>query len=149
MKAAALDSFREKVAGGSCENKAALKATLDASDCPEYVEQWCAHMRLGEDGDIGTPGVRRWRELGGFREIADNAHSRRKEDVYVEGVGAQEFDETERDFVEAYVSEVGDPSSEAIARGIKENIDQLGGDPTRESIEREIRRTIDELFTPT
>lgn len=90
-------------------------------------------MRLGEDGDIGTPGVRRWRELGGFREIADNAHERRKEKVCAEGVGAQDSDlgKKKQEFVDVYCDEVGRPSEEVISNGIDENVNELG-DPSPE-----------------
>lgn len=144
----AIEYFREEVADDSCENETARRATLDTSDCPKYVEQWCAHMRLGSDGDIETKGVNRWRELGRFKEIADSVREERTGTGETDpGAQADDLNQTERDFVEAYVSEVGDPSREAILRNVDANLgrgEQLGVSVDSEEIISGIRRRLDE-----
>jgi len=88
---AAVEGFREQVQTMDDANSARLKSTLDARQCPEYVERWCAHLSCGEDGDPSTNGVRRWRPLGRFTEIADNMKENRG--YGSEGVGATESGE--------------------------------------------------------
>jgi len=88
---AAVEGFREQVQTMDDANSARLKSTLDARQCPEYVERWCAHLSCGEDGDPSTNGVRRWRPLGRFTEIADNMKENRG--YGSEGVGAPESEE--------------------------------------------------------
>lgn len=73
----AIESFRDKVQADPSINSARYKATLDATDCPEYVERWCAHMSGGDDGDPSTNGVQRWTPLGRWREIADSMKDER------------------------------------------------------------------------
>jgi len=50
----------------------------DARDAPTYVEKWCAALRLGKDGTTDTKGIRRFRTLGRFGELADDMHTRRQ-----------------------------------------------------------------------
>jgi hypothetical protein len=67
----AIEDLREMVEMDESINSSRYKAKLDATHCPEYVERWCAHMSCGKDGKLDTSGVRRWRPLGRFSEIAD------------------------------------------------------------------------------
>jgi len=55
-----------------------LTCRFDARGTPEYVEEWCAHLREGTDGSFSTQGVRRFRKLGTFEERADSMKARRK-----------------------------------------------------------------------
>ncbi|MDB2262509.1 hypothetical protein PM031_16935, partial [Halorubrum ezzemoulense] len=67
----AIEDLRAMVEMDESINSRRYKAKLDATHCPEYVERWCAHMSCGKDGKLDTSGVRRWRPLGRFSEIAD------------------------------------------------------------------------------
>lgn len=52
-----------------------MGVSFDARGAPEYVQQWCAAMRLGEDVDTSTKGVQRWDPLkrpSRFKELADD-----------------------------------------------------------------------------
>jgi len=55
-----------------------LTCRFDARGTPEYVEEWCAHLREGTDGSFSSQGVRRFRALGSFEERADTGKARRK-----------------------------------------------------------------------
>ena len=87
----AIESFRDKMEVEAATNSAAEKATLDARDCPDYVERWSAHMSAGEDSDHSTNGVQRWRPLGQFKELADGMKADR--DYGAIGFGAKASDE--------------------------------------------------------
>lgn len=52
----------------------------DARDAPTYVEKWCAALRLGKDETTDTKGIRRFRSLGRFGELADEMKRRRQAD---------------------------------------------------------------------
>lgn len=68
-------------------------ATADARDCPDYILKWCAALSLAQDGDPSTPGQRRWRPLGSFKDIADSARAERRDRDSAEGEG-QSFKES-------------------------------------------------------
>ncbi len=55
-----------------------LTCRFDARGTPDYVEEWCAHLRAGTDGSLSTQGVRRFRTLGTFGKRADSGKARRK-----------------------------------------------------------------------
>ena len=42
----------------------------DARDCPEWVEYWLGHLRLGIDGETETSGINRWSTFGEFKKYA-------------------------------------------------------------------------------
>jgi hypothetical protein len=84
----AIETFRDTVEMDASTNSARYKAKLDATHCPEYVERWCAHMSCGKDGEPDSNGIRRWRPLGRFKEIADSVKEERG--YLAEGVGAKE-----------------------------------------------------------
>lgn len=138
----AIETFREEVDSDSCDNPAARKATLDASDCPEYVERWCAHMSLGTDGKPDTTGVRRWQPLGRFNEIADSMKAERESDDGEIGPGARTLTEVEREFVEEYVEEVGDYSAERICTFLEANRSEFDGEPDPQAIVPAVRRLL-------
>ena len=48
-----------------------LQCRFDARGTPSYVEEWCASIRLGTDGDLSTRGINRFQALGLFAEYAD------------------------------------------------------------------------------
>lgn len=50
----------------------------DARDAPTYVEKWCAALHLGKDETTDTKGIRRFRTLGRFGELADEIHAKRQ-----------------------------------------------------------------------
>jgi len=52
-------------------NMPLLQARLDARALPAYAEQWCAQVCLGSDGEPTTKGMPRFRQLGGFKQVAD------------------------------------------------------------------------------
>ncbi|MDB2265713.1 hypothetical protein PM025_16560 [Halorubrum ezzemoulense] len=74
----AIEDFRDMVGMDASSNSARYMAKLDATHCPEYVERWCAHMSCGKDGKPDSNGIRRWRPLGRFTEIADSMKERRE-----------------------------------------------------------------------
>jgi hypothetical protein len=49
-----------------------LRCRFDARGTPDYVQKWCAYIRLGLDEDISTRGISRLRHFGKFVEIADS-----------------------------------------------------------------------------
>lgn len=55
-----------------------LNCRFDARGTPDYVEEWCAHLRAGTDGSFSSQGVRRFTKLGSFEERADREKARRK-----------------------------------------------------------------------
>lgn len=55
-----------------------LTCRFDARGSPEYVEDWCAHLREGTDGSFSTQGVRRFCKLGAFDERADSVKVQRR-----------------------------------------------------------------------
>lgn len=91
----AIDDLRDIEEESSLTELARSKAKLDATDCPEYVEYWCAHMSCGKNGEPDTSGVRRWRPLGRLTEITDTM----KEDrgYSAQGAGAQTSSSAESD----------------------------------------------------
>ena len=135
----AVESLREAEAS---VNSARMEAALDATDCPDYVERWCAHMSAGEDGDPSTNGVQRWRPLGRFKECADSMKDER--DYGAMGLGAKDSDEegdspdanlwmdgklstSEAEFVRAYLDAGAPIDRETIEINIDKNIDEIGG----------------------
>lgn len=89
----AIETFRDTVEMDASTNSARYKAKLDATHCPEYVERWCAHMSCGKNGEPDSNGVRRWRPLGRFSEIADSMKEERG--YLAESVGAKESSSAE------------------------------------------------------
>ncbi|GGI95809.1 hypothetical protein GCM10008995_02330 [Halobellus salinus] len=73
----AIETFRDTVEMDASTNSARYEAKLDATHCPKYVERWCAHMSCGKDGEPDSNGIRRWRPLGRFSEIADSMKEER------------------------------------------------------------------------
>lgn len=144
---AAIDGFRDMIEVDATTNSARHKAALDATDCPAYVERWCARMSCGEDGDPATNGVRRWRPLGRFSEIADLMKGERgygSEDggAKVESEDGEPADrdqnappnredttlsDEERAFVTEYVEADLPPDKDVIASNVEDNINALGG----------------------
>jgi len=68
----AIEGFRDKAEIDGMTDLAEYRAKLDATHCPEYVERWCAQMSCGKDHHPDTNGIRRWRELGKFKDISDS-----------------------------------------------------------------------------
>lgn len=111
-------------------------ARADAEKCPNWVEYWLAHLRLGLDGDSDTSGISRWGTLGDFREIADEMKEGRgydEEKSEKGGCGVQQssldssLTDTEEQFVTEYL-EAGLPADrDEIVAAIEENINELGG----------------------
>jgi len=135
---AAVEGFREERGTTEDANSARLKATLDARQCPEYVKRWCAHMSCGEDGDPSTNGVRRWRPLGQFTEIADNMKENRgygSEDVGAieSGEGtvsvpdrwADTLSEDEQLFVSEYIAADLSTDRHTIEKNVRRNRDEF------------------------
>ena len=112
--------------------------TLDASNCPPYVESWCALLSCGSDGDPTTNGVARWRTLGQFTEIADSVKESRESGE--PGCGA--LTEVEREFVAQYVEEVGDFSAERIYSLLEANDDEFHGEPDPQRVVSAIRKRL-------
>lgn len=54
-----------------------LRCRFDARGTPDYVEEWCAYLRLGTDGELSTKGISRFQRLGTFSEYADSERWRR------------------------------------------------------------------------
>ncbi len=75
----AIKSFREK-ANNEVADLAECEAKLDATHCPDYVTRWCAEMSCGKDGDPDENGIRRWRPLGEFKNIADSMKEEHSEE---------------------------------------------------------------------
>jgi hypothetical protein len=112
--------------------------TLDASNCPPYVESWCSLLSCGSDGTPSTNGVSRWRPLGRFIEIADSM----KEGRESEETGCGALTEVEREFVSQYVEAVGDHSAERIINSLEANADKFDGEPEPQEIVRTIQERI-------
>jgi hypothetical protein len=55
-----------------------LNCQFDARGAPEYVEEWCAHLRAGVDESFETKGIRRYSKLGTFDMRANNEKYRRR-----------------------------------------------------------------------
>lgn len=53
------------------------KCQFDARGAPSYIEEWCAHLRLGTDVQLSTRGVSRYQKLGAFEQYADAMKWRR------------------------------------------------------------------------
>jgi hypothetical protein len=49
-----------------------LRCRFDARGAPEYIEEWCAHLRLGTDGERSTRGTSRFRKLGRYEKYANS-----------------------------------------------------------------------------
>ncbi|MDZ5810270.1 hypothetical protein U4E84_02725 [Halorubrum sp. AD140] len=111
---------------------------LDASNCPPYVELWCAQMSCGSDGTPTTNGMARWRQLGRFSEIGDSV----KESRGYEEMGCGALTETEHAFVEQYVEEVGDLSADRICDLLEENIDEFDDRPDPQTVVSVIRERL-------
>jgi len=75
----AIKSFREK-ANNEVADLAECEAKLDATHCPDYVTRWCAEMSCGKDRDPDENGIRRWRPLGEFKNIADSMKEEHSEE---------------------------------------------------------------------
>ena len=112
--------------------------TLDASNCPPYVELWCAQMSCGNDGDPTTNGVARWRPLGRFREIADSMKESRESGE--SGCGA--LTEEGQEFVTQYVEAVGDDSTERIIDALDANSDKFDRVPDPQKIVPAVREEL-------
>jgi hypothetical protein len=55
-----------------------LNCQFDARGAPEYVEEWCAHLRSGTDDSFKTNGIHRYRKLGTFDQRAAAEKCRQK-----------------------------------------------------------------------
>jgi hypothetical protein len=111
-------------------------ARADAEECPNWIEYWLAHLRLGLDGDSDTSGISRWGTFGDFREIADEMKAEREydeEESEKQGCGVQQspqdysLTDTEEEFVAAYLDADAPIEREMIETNIEENINALGG----------------------
>jgi len=61
-----------------------LRCRFDARGAPAYVEEWCAHLRLGKDRKLSTRGISRFRASGNFTSIARSMRWERKLECGVE-----------------------------------------------------------------
>lgn len=59
-------------------NLPVLKSRFDARGAPSYVQEWCASLRLGTDGELCSRGISRFQRLGVFSEVADSMKWRRR-----------------------------------------------------------------------
>lgn len=44
---------------------------LDARGLSDYLQEWCAHIRLGKDEDLSTKGLQRWKPMRNGRDFLD------------------------------------------------------------------------------
>ena len=75
----AIERVREKADNGTTD-LAECKAKLDATHCSNYITRWCAQMSCGKDNDPNTNGIRRWRPLGQFKNIAEQMKDEHSEE---------------------------------------------------------------------
>jgi hypothetical protein len=55
-----------------------LRCRFDARGAPEYVEEWCAYLRLGIDQKLSKRGISRFRTSGNFTSVAQSMKWKRK-----------------------------------------------------------------------
>lgn len=82
-----LDEVRGDTTGFPHElgnNLPLLNCRFDARGTPSYVEEWCASLRLGTDGELSTRGISRFQRLGVFSEVADSMRWQRRLKIGVE-----------------------------------------------------------------
>lgn len=147
-------------------------AAADATDCPDWIERWCANLWHGIDGEPDTRGLTRYGELGNFTEIAesvkqeegtargyhddddengDNRDGKRENDLSVESesesvkaaMGVLQT-EDEREFVRQYIQSDAPKHKDTIIRNIHKNTDEFDGMVETALIIEAIRSTDEE-----
>lgn len=108
-------------------------AAADASECPDWIQVWCAHLWHGVDDKTDRSGVSRYGELGAFDPIAESMKEARGYDDVKTDSGGQsaenecaDLSDKEQDFVEAYLDVDAPTDRETIERNITENIHEFG-----------------------
>lgn len=131
-------------------------AAADASDCPDWIEIWAAHLCCSEDGEPDTRGLSRWGSFGSFTEVANLMQESRESESEPESacesesesvktrVGVREPDkdnasthtlpgewanilsETEQHFISEYVAADLPTDRNTIEANVRRNVDEFG-----------------------
>lgn len=112
-------------------------AAADASDCPGWIEKWCANLFHGLDGNVDTGGISRYGELGSFKPIADSMKDDRgycddektnqnSDNVKTDSGGQEYLSDKEHEFVEAYIESGAPTDRQTIEKNINDNLDEFG-----------------------